>query len=373
MDPVTLGILAGSAGLGYLGSQQAASAAEKASSQALAQEEALRAQALQMIQSGVDPSQLQSLYDVGSYDPMQMEVIEGFDPLAYQYGGDVDAQTIADSPEARAMQMSALAEMQGRADEGLNAQDKAQFMLGQMRTGETARGREEAVMESLQARGMGGSGIESSLRQQANQDAIEMLAMQQAQQAQAAAQQRAQATQDMFGMSGALRSQDIGVQRSNADILNQFALENSRRAQEINNMNISQQNQAQQDLTNQMRATQAQNVSSQNQAQMMNQDRQRQNIMDIYGAQTNRAQLEAGSLLGGVEGIRAKGAADAASQAAKWKALGQVPGAIAGPYVQYQAQQASQPQPQPSGEQKLFSSTYQGVDSPNNTTGGYYG
>jgi hypothetical protein len=336
------GAMLGGAAANYFGNEEARRASEKAAKDAAYQRE----EAKKYLQS-IDPNQLaaldteslNSLLNIASglnYTPEEYQYIEGATPLDYQYVGDAASQQVADSPEARAIQLAALQDLQKRASEGLTAQDQADFMRAQTQSGEMAKGREQAIMQSLQARGMGGSGIEAALRGQASQAGASNLAQILADKAAANANQRTNATQASMTGAASLRGQDIGLNTTNANIMNQFALENSKRRQEILNANTQSKNRALDDRTAEQRRIAGLNTGSKNEAQRYNNDlqmrsreSQNQNLQNqvnarnakleaLYSAQDSKAKGLANAQLGGVSDAWASGAANADYQRNKY-------------------------------------------------------
>jgi hypothetical protein len=336
------GAMLGGAALNYLGNEEARKASAKAAKEAARQRADAKAY-LETINpnelAGLDAESLNSLLNIASgirYNPEEYAYIAGATPLDYQYTGDVSGQVVADSPEARAMQLAALQDLQKRASEGLSAEDQAGFMRARRDAGEMAKGREQAVMQSLQARGMGGSGIEAALRGQASQLGADRLAQVEAEKAAANAQQRALATELAMRGAGSLRQADIGLNTTNADIMNKFALENSRRRQDILNANTQAKNRALESQTEEQRRIAGLNTQGRNQAQMYANDitmraRQSQNqnlqnqidarnskLQALYGAKQAQAQSLSNAALGGISDSWASGAANADYQRQKY-------------------------------------------------------
>ena len=322
-----VGSLAGS----LWGSHQAAQASKRAAEK----EAQARAAAMREI-AGMRGLQLPT-YD---YTPQLLDEITGYDPIQYMDPGDVKANLVEDSPELRAMQLQALESIQQRADEGLSAADKYNFMKSRRNAEMAARGREGAIMNNMQARGMGGSGIEAAMRMMGSQSEMDRLAESQALQAASNADMRSKATQLAGQMSGQMRMQDISRNQSNADILNQLAWNNSQRKMEIANRNVDMQNQALQDKINERRRVSTANANLMNQRNMDYARNEIERSRALQNSAREKAQLMAGAKLGSIEGIRAQGAADSSRAQNLWSNLGQIPGAAIGAYNAYQNQQA---------------------------------
>lgn len=320
VDPLTLslimagGSMLGQTGAGMLGS----SAAKKESDKAAARARTLRSYALAEL-GKIDPLSLPDF----RYSPEEYGYISGAKPISQMAPQDVAAQTVAIDPVTRMAQLQALQDLKGRADEGLTAQDKYNFMMNRRKAEQVAQGREGAIQESMRRRGMSGTGLEAVLRAQAGQASTENLALSQAAQAAENARMRMQATQAAGGMAGQIRGQDFTQARTNADILNQMAWKNSERARLINNMNINQQNRYASQNIDEQRKIQGMNTAQRNQAELA---RQRYGIEKSRAEQQSLAdkhKMMAQAQLGGIPGAYAEGAAGSGRAQHMWGTIGQ--------------------------------------------------
>jgi hypothetical protein len=331
-----------------MGQQRAQKAAEEAYYRAKRQ----RGRSKDILEQGIDPSYIedidlsylnalrQILPEDAAYTPEEYQYLEAPDPIDYQYVGDVDPTQISDSPEMRRAQLAALSDLQRRAEEGLDAESEADFMRARTRAGEMARGREGAIMQNMQARGMGGSGIEAVLRQVASQQQAGNLAQMGADQAAENARQRALAEEARLAAAGDIRGQDVSLNQANANILNQFATMNSRNRQKLLNMNTQQQNKALRRGVEEQRNVQKRNVDKRNEGQLKNLDLSmlknqswNENVLrqgetraqknrDLFNAYKNKAHAMSGAELGYIPDIQARGAAQAAAERGMWGAAG---------------------------------------------------
>jgi len=167
------------------------------------------------------------------------EYIEGAAPQYYQMPEEVKGQTISEDPQLRETELRALQGLKGRAEEGMTAADTADWMRKRDQVATEARGQEEAIINSMRSRGMGGGGTEYALRSGAGQNAIDRLAENEAAKASSNAELRALAELKGGQMAGEMRGEDFNVGNANADILNKFALENSRTRQEAQKANTA--------------------------------------------------------------------------------------------------------------------------------------
>ena len=338
-----IAMAAASAAAGAYGANQARKSSQEAMRQAEAQQDAAYEILLR-----TNPAALEGLVNVAPdalmYNPEEYNYIEGGSPILYGLPEEMQAALVADSPEARAMQMNSLANLQERSDEGLSAKDQADFLRGRRRAGEMSRGREGAIINNMQARGMSGSGIEAAMRMMASQEGASRLSESQADEAAANAMVREQALRDLLAGSTNVRGQDIALNSTNANILNDFARENSRRRMEINNARVDQQNRFNENEINEQRNISGMNTGVRNDAQyknnamLMNNQRDRSvsannNLTAQTNAKNQYLQSLAGAKLGALPGIYAQGAADANYQQAMYGNVGNAIGTIGQAYA----------------------------------------
>lgn len=360
MEPLTMALLlgAGGAAANIWGNNQA----RKASNKAADRERAIRDEAYGILQ-GINPDDLQNIDNSyldniinpysqsANYSPEMLQYIAENDPLAFQDLGDARSTLVGDSPEARNYQWQALQNLRTRAEEGLDMQSQADFIKAQRDAGEMARGREAAISQNMQARGMGGSNMEAMLRMMASQGSANQLADSSAQRAATNARERALAEQmAMQGASG-LRASDIALAAQNANILNEFSLNNSARRQQIANMNIQQQNEAARRNIEEQRNIMSGNVGTMNDAQLKNLeiDRLRRDYENrarvargeaanektklLYGAKTDQLKGLSSAKLGYAPAEWTRGAAEADYNRNLWGSIGSVPTAAASYYM----------------------------------------
>ena len=193
-------------------------------------------------------------------DLPEYEYLPGLAPEMEGLPEDLQAQIIAEDPTLRNTEMAALQEMQNLAKEGMSAEDAYNYMTAANRAGQEARGREEAIINEMQRKGMGGSGLEYALRTQAGQGAIDQFAENQALQAAKIAEMQALANAQQAAMAGDIRGEDFRREASNTDILNQFAQANAKNRQETQRRNIDRRNIFQEGETGERRNVQRGNV-----------------------------------------------------------------------------------------------------------------
>lgn len=209
-------------------------------------------------------------------------------PQLYTQPEALTGQQVADSPEARAYQANALKEMEQIQNEGLTAEQMADFAKARREADIQARGQSEALQREQQAKGTATSGVAAVLDQMSRQAAADRMSQSTTEQAAETARQRALANAQVFAAGGQLRQGDVNLNKSNADIINEFNKLNSTREQATKNANIDLMNQA---ITNQ-RNTQNANVNLRNTTQQQNINNAINKANAVAGAMSNQAKAD---------------------------------------------------------------------------------
>lgn len=301
-------------GSSLIGAHQAGKESDKAMGRA----QTMRGYAMNELQ-GINPLQLPDL----NYMPSEYGYYQGPSPIDYGQMQQVDPRTIALDPTTRDAQMRAMESLQDRAQEGLTAQDKYNFMVNQQRAGETAQGMRGAIEDKFARQGRGGSGLSAAMQQIASQGTTRDLALSQALQAASNADMRMKATQATGNMAGNIRGADYLQEATNTDILNNFAKWNSERERSIKNMNIKQQNEYMSNEAAEQRRISGLNTQQSNAAQLANKRYLIDKAREEQGSVADKHKLIAGAHLGALPGIYAQGAADSAAKQHMWGTIGQ--------------------------------------------------
>lgn len=157
---------------------------------------------------------------------------------------DVIGRQISEDPALRQKQLENLDYLKSMSEGKINAQRELDLYRAIQDANAMSRARDEAALQSAQARGVGGGGLEFTMRQQGGQDAANRLQQAQMASAAQAALERLQATgQLQSGLSG-MRDQDYRINAQNADIINKFNVMNSTRRQEALDKRAMLKNQA---------------------------------------------------------------------------------------------------------------------------------
>lgn len=145
------------------------------------------------------------------------------------------AQLITEDPATRQRQMALLDKMGQAAETGFTDSDNASYQLAVNKANQGARQRNEALIAEAARRGIGGSGVELGLREQANQAAMQNAADANLQRAADSARMMATYQQAYGNQLGDVRGADYKTQAANAQAVNDF-----------NRLNTQEKNRAQQ-------------------------------------------------------------------------------------------------------------------------------
>lgn len=247
--------------------------------------------------------------DLQNYTPEELKYLGDYSPEAAQYG------QVSEDPRLKSAQMSALNKMAGLADSGLSAEDQLGFQKAREQGAQMARSGTEAALQNAKARGIGGSGLEFAMREQAGQGGAQRSQMGALETAAAAARQRALYNQAFGDMAGQVRGQDYNVNAKNTDIINQF-----------NQANTQNRNTAQLRNLDNRQGVVNQNVGNRNQAQLQNNEYRQQQ----FNNQMTKARGVAGANDEMAQAYYAQGAANKDKRKQTGAAAGAIVGGIFG-------------------------------------------
>lgn len=188
----------------------------------------------------------------------------------YTMPDQVNGQQVADSPEARQMMVSKLKEISDLADKGMNPKMQEQYLNARNMAGTANRGNQEALKAEFARRGQAGGGNELMMREMGNQNANDTMASEMAKQAADNANMQYQAGLASFTGAGQLRGQDVGLNKTNSDIINQFNQLNAKNKMDTQNANTYLQNSQIANENNYNRTLSQQNTNLANQKLQQN-------------------------------------------------------------------------------------------------------
>lgn len=179
------------------------------------------------------------------YGNIPLPEFQNYNPATYT-PEMAQATMIQEDPGLRSQQASHLMRMAGLAEQGLSDVDQAGFERARSMAGQISRAGNAAALQNATARGVGGSGLEFAMREQAAQDGAQRAQEAGLQQAAESARQRAMYQQAYGNALGNVRSQDFTANRANADILNNFNQYNTGATNQARQWNVGNRNSAQQ-------------------------------------------------------------------------------------------------------------------------------
>lgn len=291
------------------------------------------------------------------YLGLSSPVIEDIVPEQYKNQGDIELQGItkpqdlqysdinssfddvSSDPRLKDQQMAALGALSELANNGgMSAEDKANLARLQSETSQADKGRRDAILQNIHARGMGGSGMELLSQLQSSQAATDRQSQGSLDVAGMAQKRALEAMMNQGQMAGSIRNQDFGEQSqvaqaqdaikkfnsSNAVSNNQF---NANMGMETNKYNSGVSNQGimtnasnRQDIANR-------NTGINNNAQIQNKIT---NPQQNFNNKLNIANGQAGALSGNAASIDANTARQSAKDDAQLNAVLQGGAAIYG-------------------------------------------
>lgn len=218
-------------GLAAAGTAAAAGIGAASNAANMTEEERVRQAALARLAAIQDPTYSSQQYQTETYNP---ELYASPEDAAYQ--------EVEIDPRIREYQLAALSQLADRYNGAADAQMNAEQYQARNQASRLAQGREGAIVQNMQARGMGGAGMEAVLRAQAAQEG--------ANRAQAGGLQAAQnmALQKLAGQAsylqgmGSFRGQEQQMAGQNADIINRFNMHNTGMRNQTNQANVDMKN-----------------------------------------------------------------------------------------------------------------------------------
>jgi hypothetical protein len=178
-------------------------------------------------------------------------------PARYDVGGEYttedlgpsEMQGITTDPRYREMELSALRDLENQSRDGFSATDRAAMARTEMEANRANRGRQGAIMQNMQARGMGGSGMDLVAQMSSAQDANDMEALRSLEREGQAQQLRQGATARMGSMATGLQGRDFSqaaqkaqaadrVRSFNTQLANSTGATNWERANNVADKNV---------------------------------------------------------------------------------------------------------------------------------------
>jgi hypothetical protein len=256
-------IPAGIAAAGVLGSVTSEQQASKDRKKADKRLEALMNEIRGVQGPELSPYALEQYTNEGSYTPEEAQAALQAQSEMAGYSAD---------PRLVQAQMDALSQLTDISKGGMTAGDRAAIQEARMEVGTDERGRQEAIMQNMAARGMSGGGQEMAARLASSQGASNRLASDARNQAMASQQRALTALSQGSNLAGNMRSSSLNEadRRAQAvDAINRF---NSQNTQQVGMANVAARNAAAQDALSRQQSTANQNVDMRNKMAGMSND-----------------------------------------------------------------------------------------------------
>lgn len=218
------------------------------------------------------------------YRPEDLQSMGEYSPEMAQY------QQLQEDPRLLGQQEAYLKQLKAMSEQGFSPEDAAVFDQAQKQSAQQARGSREATMANMNARGVGGSGMELLSKEIANQQAAERSRSSMMEQAAAAARQKALYSQAYGGELGDQRSQNLQTESANKNIINRFNELNTGNRNEAAQMNLAQRQAIANANAGQRNTAQQYNQQGRSNAKQQMYQNQLSKLAGVTGAQQQQAQ-----------------------------------------------------------------------------------
>jgi hypothetical protein len=250
--------------------------------------------------------QLEYLKSIGELTPEMEQAIEQ-EATAYEQ--------IQLDPNLKKAQMEALARLERQGREGLVLEDRAALEDIRRQEAQALRGQQEAILQNMQQRGMGGAGAELAAQLQASQSSADR-ASQRGLDIAAQAQRRAlEAVLSRSNLAGQMESQDFSRQAQQASAKDAISRFNTANRQDVQMRNVGSRNRAQESDLDYRRRIDAANTDTKNRQAAIDRDA----TLGYYDARNEQKLGKAGA---GVQVGRAKDSSEARATSNYLGALG---------------------------------------------------
>jgi len=157
--------------------------------------------------------------------------------------GSSRMDSISTDPKYREYEMSALRDLEDQSKNGFTAADRADMARTEMDVNRQSRGRLGAIQNNMQARGMGGSGMDLLSQLQSSQDANEMASLKALEQEGMMQSRKQAATGQLGNMATSMQNRDFNQAAAKAQAADQIARFNSQNSNAAMQQNWARGNQ----------------------------------------------------------------------------------------------------------------------------------
>lgn len=178
-----------------------------------------------------------AVYEAGT--PLSLEQLNTYDQLGPSAMGDVTTD-----PKYREYELEALRQLEEQSQKGFTARDEADMARVEQQANRANRGRQGAIQQNMQSRGLAGSGLDFVMQQQAAQDSAEMEALAGLEKNAQMAERKQSAAERLGSLGSQLQGRDFNqaaAKAQAADEIARFNTANSIQRQQANNQTVNQQ------------------------------------------------------------------------------------------------------------------------------------
>ena len=211
-------------------------------------------------------------------DDLSFEEYLAGDKLNYETLSEADLaqlgpsayDSITTDPRYADAEFDALRSLEERSKEGLTLQDQADLAKLQSDVSRRARGRQGAIQQNMQARGVSGSGMDLLAQMQNSQDATEMEALASLEKAAQAQNNKRAAANDMGSMATRLRGNAFQEDAAKAQARDTVSRFNTQNTVTLQNKNVDTRNAAADSNWQRTNATSDRNTTGRNDVNSQN-------------------------------------------------------------------------------------------------------
>jgi hypothetical protein len=249
-----------------------------------------------------------AVFEAGT--PLSLEQLATYDQLGPSAMGDITTD-----PKYREYELEALRQLEEQSQKGFTARDEADMARVEQQANRANRGRQGAIQQNMQSRGLAGSGLDFVMQQQAAQDSAEMEALAGLEKNAQMAERKQSAAERLGSLGSQLQGRDFNQSAAKAqaaDEIARFNTANSVQRQQANNQIANQANTQNWNRNNTTSDRNTQSAYDFRQDKMGVQQQGASAQLEKANQDYNRAQLEKqakarkraglGSALGGVAG-----------------------------------------------------------------------
>lgn len=238
-------------------------------------------------------------FDFRSLAPEDIKVVGKYIPEVAPYVAEQAPELVKESgimKEGQAAQLAALRRYRDIAQTGQDPMLQMQMDMASRQAGADAQSRQRSILEGQARRGQAGTLQSLVAQMQGTESANERNAQMQREAAMAAYKNQLNALNQSAALGGQVRADDINLQRSNNDIINQFNERMAQRGQQYGQYASGLRNEAQLKNLGARQAASDQNIMNRYNAARENQANTNRLLQQRYGNDLNKLGLQSNQI-----------------------------------------------------------------------------